>query len=908
MKIYHLQVDNKRDNLTVDCQNPVFGWRVEAEEGETDIRQRSYQIQVWDAQGREAWDSGRVESPGMCSIPYGGRTLRSSECFIWQVTCWLEYHARLEEVTTVLEEGNREPVSGRKLCKVKSEKAWFETGLFAREDWKGVFIGEREDHVYHLYRKIFSCGEQAPGASRVKKAKLYICGLGHFVCWMNGNRVSDHELEPGWTVYDKTCQYVAYDVTEKILPGDNAVLVKLGDGMFHVPGGRYVYYPRSYGKARLLFQLEITYTDGSRQLVVSDASWRMTRSPIQFCCIYGGEDYDGRLWKQEYLYADGRKSPAGDTQEGGAMSQTVSESPGKTIWEPVWCVAFPKGEIRAMQQEPIKVMETYEPVDIRQVEEDVWLYDLGTNFSGWARIRLHTNGHMAGRKVVLSTAEKLGPDGRIDQSVTGKGYAWTYILNEETEQEFAPDFTYTGFRYVEVKGAVPHSVPCPAGSPILTSLTGEFLYPDVEQAGAFWCSNELFNDIHRIVLQAIKSNTKSYFTDCPHREKLGWLEQTHLIGPSIMYNLNVHKLYEKVEGDMADAQRDSGLVPDICPEYVTGFERWHQGFLDSPEWGSACILNPWYVYKRYGDISLLRRYYGVMRRYLDYLGGKTHHQVLHHGLGDWLDIGPCPPHSQNTPVPVVATCIYYYDLKVMEQVAGLLGYDRDAAEYRQRMERVYEEYNLQFLDDQTGRYATGSQAAQAMSLMVGLVPAQYEEKAVRTLKEDVVKRGYAITAGDVGHPFLIAALRKYGMSDVLNRMTNVTDKPGYGYQVANGATTLTEDWDGPDPAGMHGSQNHLMLGSIEEWFYGSIGGVELVRDDLPFDQIRIVPHPEEGVDQAKVWTMHPYGRIAVDWQRTDHRVEVTVQIPPNVTAFLESPRGQVFGQVGSGRHRYSFEG
>ena len=260
MKIYHLQVDNKRDNLTVDCQNPVFGWRVEAEEGETDIRQRSYQIQVWDAQGREAWDSGRVESPGMCSIPYGGRTLRSSECFIWQVTCWLEYHARLEEVTTVLEEGNREPVSGRKLCKVKSEKAWFETGLFAREDWKGVFIGEREDHVYHLYRKIFSCGEQAPGASRVKKAKLYICGLGHFVCWMNGNRVSDHELEPGWTVYDKTCQYVAYDVTEKILPGDNAVLVKLGDGMFHVPGGRYVYYPRSYGKARLLFQLEITYT------------------------------------------------------------------------------------------------------------------------------------------------------------------------------------------------------------------------------------------------------------------------------------------------------------------------------------------------------------------------------------------------------------------------------------------------------------------------------------------------------------------------------------------------------------------------------------------------------------------------------------------------------------------------
>lgn len=913
MTIQHLQVDNRSMNILIDRQNPVFGWQVAAEEGERGIWQKSYRIRVWDEKGEEAWDSGRVESSRMCSIPYEGRRLRSSECFAWEVTCELE--------------------CDRKIYSVKSGQAYFETGLLAREDWKGVFIGEREDHVYHLYRKVFPCGQTAPSGAgaRVKKAKLYICGLGQFVCWLNGNRVSDHVLEPGWTVYDKTCQYVAYDVTADLVQGDNAVLVKLGDGMFNVPGGRYVYYERSYGKAKLLFQLEITYTDGSRQLVVSDDSWRMTASPILFSCIYGGEDYDGRLWKREYLYADGTgKALTGDGQ-GEIPSQAQADPSQELVWEPVHGVAPPKGELRAMEQEPIKVMETYEPVSVRLVEEGVWLYDLGTNFSGWARIRLHTDGHMAGRRVVLSTGEKLGRDGRIDQSVTGKGYAWTYILNDDREQEYAPDFTYTGFRYVEVRGAVPGRLQCliqtsdgqeapPQGKgaggedaqdiqiPVLTSLVGEFLYPDVEQAGDFWCSNGLFNEIHRLVLQAIKSNTKSYFTDCPHREKLGWLEQTHLIGPSIMYNLNVHKLYEKVEGDMADAQRDSGLVPDICPEYVTGFGKWHQGFVDSPEWGSACILDPWYVYKRYGDISLLRRYYGVMRRYLDYLDSRTHHQVLHHGLGDWLDIGPCPPHSQNTPVPVVATCIYYYDLKVMEQVAELLGYHKDAAEYRERMERVYEEYNLQFLDDQTGRYATGSQAAQAMSLIVGLVPKQYKEKAVQTLREDIVKRGYAITAGDVGHPFLVAALMKYGMSDLLNRMTNVTDKPGYGYQVACGATTLTEDWDGPDPERMHGSQNHLMLGSIEEWFYGSIGGMELIRDGLPFDQIRIAPRPEDGVDQAKVWTMHPCGRIAVVWQRKSGTVEVTVEIPPNVTAFLESPDGQVCRKVGSGCYTYSFAG
>jgi hypothetical protein len=255
---------------------------------------------------------------------------------------------------------------------------------------------------------------------------------------------------------------------------------------------------------------------------------------------------------------------------------------------------------------------------------------------------------------------------------------------------------------------------------------------------------------------------------------------------------------------------------------------------------------------------------------------------------------------------VVATCIYYYDLQVMAEIADLLGKPEEAKAYRRKMELVFEEYNLQFLDDQTGRYANGSQAAQAMSLIVGLVPEEYKEKAITQLKNDVVKRGYAITAGDVGHPFLIAALMKYGMSDILNEMTNITDKPGYGYQVVNGATTLTEEWDGPEPGHLHGSQNHLMLGSIEEWFYGSLAGMELIRDGLPFDEIRIVPHPEKGLNHVKAWTMHPYGKIAVEWIRTGERVRVSCSIPPAITAHLESPDGSVKMIVGSGSYEYEF--
>lgn len=867
MKICGMKVNHLTENLAAGPENPVFSWR--AEGSEKNIRQLGYRVQVWQEDGQTCWDSGYVESRRMTGILYEGEQLIADSAYSWRVECRLSCDGDAgvgPDNRSTAEEPDDERITV--ICGNSS----FETGLFGPEDWKGCFIGETQDRVYHLYRKTFSAGAE------LKKAKLYICAMGHFEGWINGRRVSDHVLEPGWSDYKRTCFYTAYNVTKLLQKGNNALVVKPGDGMFNVPGGRYVYYKRSYGRCVFLAQLELLYEDGSRQRIVTDESWRMTESPVRFCCIYGGEDFDGRLMKKEYLEADYRE---GDQ------------------WKPVLQVESPQGKLKAMPMEPMKVMKCYEPVKVTKVSEDTRLYDLGVNFSGWVRIRLRTNGSAAGRLVSMKPGELLDADGRVDQQMTRQNCIWNYIVSDEKEQEFAPDFTYTGFRYVEVTGAEDASV-------VLESLTGEFLYPDLEQGGSFECSNQLFNSIHSIVLQAILSNTKSYFTDCPHREKLGWLEQVHLIGPSIMYNLQVQNLYAKIEQDMADSQRENGLIPDICPEYVTEFGRWHEGFVDSPEWGSACILGPWYAYKRYGDLEMLRRFYSVMKRYIDYLSSRTHHQVLHHGLGDWLDIGPCTPHSQNTPVPVVATCVYYYDLDVMRQIAGLLGCTEDAQEYRERMEAVYGEYNLQFLDRQTGRYATGSQAAQAMSLVAGLVPEDMQEKVIKQLREDVEKRKFSVTAGDVGHPFLVAALMKYGMSDLLNEMTNLTDTSGYGYQVVNGATSLTEEWDGPDPAKPHGSQNHLMLGSIEEWFYGSLGGMDLIRGRGTLEDIFIAPRPEKGVDWVKAWTMHPCGRISVEWRRDAGRIQVEVSVPPNVTAHLQKPDGTEAAVVGSGCHSYSF--
>lgn len=838
MKITNLKLEYRTKPLGIDERYPTFSWNVETDEN--NWRQKAYRILI---SGNEddlicekgrVWDTQKVVTKSMVNIPYTGEALQSDTRYYWKVLVW--------------QEGKDKPVS--------SEIIYFETGLLKETDWHGNWIGETEDHIYHIFRKKFKLEK------KVRKADLFVSGLGHYECYINGSQIGDYVLEPGWTNYNKSCLYSSYDITEQLQKEENAIGVILGDGMFNVPGGRYVYYERSYGKCKLLVQLNIAYEDGTTAEITTDETWNMAPSPIQFCCIYGGEDYDGRREQDEFSRADFKEDNS---------------------WGKVVLVEPPKGRLVSQKTSPLKIMESYQPIKIEETRPGVYLYDLGKNFSGWVRITLKSKEDNIGTVVTMIPGEILNASKEPDQRVTGRGYHWQYTMNELETQTYAPKFTYTGFRYVQVEGAIPKELASKEETmPILESMVGEFIYSDVDQHGDFSCSNELFNQIHQIIKQAILSNMKSVLTDCPHREKLGWLEESHLIGPSIMYNYDVHNLYEKLERDMEEAQYDKGLVPDICPEYVVfGY---HEGYVDSPEWGSACIINPWYVYQRYGDLSVYERYYDVMRKYLDYLTSRTHHHVLHHGLGDWLDIGPCTPYSQNTPVPVIATTIYYYDLVIMHQVANILGKKDDEVYYAELKKAVYEEYNLQFYDNQTFRYATGSQAAQAMSLVVGLVDKDNEQKVLDYLVKDIKARGYATTAGDVGHPFVMSALMMFGRNDVINEMTNVTDKPGYGYQVKCGATTLTEEWDGPQPDHPHGSQNHFMLGSVEEWFFGGLAGLCSIRTGKAFDEIQIKPHFAKNCKHVTAWTMHPYGKVSIHWEKREKEIMVELKIPANVSA------------------------
>jgi hypothetical protein len=377
-------------------------------------------------------------------------------------------------------------------------------------------------------------------------------------------------------------------------------------------------------------------------------------------------------------------------------------------------------------------------------------------------------------------------------------------------------------------------------------------------------------------------------TDCPHREKLGWLEQYHLNGPSLRYETDLTRLYAKGFADMADAQQPNGLVPDIAPEYVvfTG------GFRDSPEWGSAVILAAWQHYVWTGDDTPLHRNYDVMKRYVAYLAGTAEDDIVSHGLGDWYDIGPGPPgYSQLTPIPLTATAIYYEDVAALGRIASRLGRDDDAARYARDASRIGAAFNREFFDAGTSVYATGSQTAQAMPLVLDLVPNGHRAGVLDALVRDIRAHEDGTTAGDVGYRYVLRALADGGRSDVIFDMNHQSDRPGYGYQLARGATSLTEAWD----ANPRSSQNHFMLGQIMEWFYGDLAGLAPDEDHPGFERVRVRPQPVSGITWARATHDSPRGRIAVSWRRDGGAFSLEVDLPPNTSAEVWVPAEGVRG-------------
>ena len=517
------------------------------------------------------------------------------------------------------------------------------------------------------------------------------------------------------------------------------------------------------------------------------------------------------------------------------------------------------------------------PVSVRELRPGVKIYDLGQNAALIPRLKVLGS---AGSTVKIIPAELLKPDGSVDRGSCGGGdAAWNYILMGWWEGEaWFPKFFYHGCRYLQVELTAPAGRPLPE----IISLEGVVVHSASPAAGEFACSSELFNRIHTLVRWAQRSNLAHVITDCPHREKLGWLEQYHLNGPALRYEFDLGRLFAKTFGDMVDAQEANGLVPSIAPDYVI----FNDGFRDSPEWGSALILSAWQQYVWTGDDTPIRQHYDAMRRYLGYLDGKATGHLLNHGLGDWYDIGPKPPGwSQLTPIALTATALYYESTVALAQFAQRLGRTEGAHALTARAGAIKAAFNHKFFDAEKATYATGSQTAQALPLVLNLVPKDKRAAVLAGLVRDVQARGNAVTAGDVGYRYLLRALAEGGRSDVIYAMNAQSEKPGYGYQLAHGATSLTEAWN----AGPTSSQNHFMLGQIMEWFYHDLVGLTPDAAAPGFANVIIQPQPVAGIDWARASYISPRGKIAVEWRRSGGSFTLKIDLPPNTSATVVLP-------------------
>ncbi|WNQ13584.1 family 78 glycoside hydrolase catalytic domain [Paenibacillus aurantius] len=828
--------------LGLDARSPRFSWSFGASPKHA-RKQTAYRIVVGTTEnGSDAWDSGVIRSAAHTSIKYEGAALQPRQRYYWRVTVWDEAGEPAESPT-----------------------AWWETGQLSESGWTGRWIGEPEAHAEEQGMPQFRREFRLSGPFR--RARAYISGLGHYELRLNGSRVGEYELDPGWTNYDKTVQYTVYDVTSLLQQGENAVGISLGNGFFHVPGGRYTKFKDSFGHPRCRMDLVVEHEDGRTETIGTDGSWTVSASPLTFSCIYGGEDYDARLeqagWDQPGYAEDARWSPAAE-------------------------VEAPEGRLLAQPAPPLKVMRRFALTGVTQPKPGTYVLDLGQNFSGWPEISVSGP---AGAQIKLIPAEILTEDGLANQKWSGAPYELNYTLKGDGVEVWRPRFTYYGFRYVQLEGAAPvgqAGAGAVSGLPVLHAIIGQMIYPDTPVVGGFRSSDEMLNRIHEVIDWAILSNMKSVFTDCPHREKLGWLEQVHLLGPSILFNYDVEALFGKVLDDIADAQTEDGLVPTTAPEYVVFKEPW-QMFRDATAWGGTYVLTAWEVLQRYGSGALLERHYDGMKRYIDYLTSSADGLIIRGGLGDWYDIGPeGPGFAQNTPVPLAETAIYYGLTVVMGRIASLLGHSDEADVFASLAASIKEAFNGEYFDSGKRMYAEGSDAALAMPLAIGLAPEEHRAHLLESLVRNIAGRDYQTTAGDIGHRYVLLALSRAGRSDVIYRMTRTTDKPGYGYMIANGATTLTEAWDGPT---VGKSQNHFMLGHIEEWLYSSLAGLDYrFRPEAGRMEVIVKPDMANDLAWAEAWYDLRAGRASVRWERGEGgSITLAAEIPVNADGLIYVP-------------------
>ncbi|MBR5465012.1 MAG: family 78 glycoside hydrolase catalytic domain [Alistipes sp.] len=882
--------------LLVEQTTPRFGWQLQGRQGHG-VMQLAYAIEVEDEAGHPVWQTGKVASDESQLISYAGDALQPLTAYRWRVRVWdakgnesqwsAWSHFRMAPDTEWMDadwigaisyadarmpEGRK--FHGSELKKPEVRAAWEAVDSLA---WRSILV-----------RKEFTANK------RIEEATVYVCGLGHYELSINGQKVGDGEFTPLWSEYHKTIYYNAFDVTEQLQRGANAVGVLLGNGFYNIADRtRYRKLQIGFGPETLNLKLRIRYTDGTEAVIKSDSTWHYDLSPITFNTIYGGEDYDARLEQEGW-------------NEAGFDAST---------WQPVVVQEAPKGVLRPQQAPPVKIMQRHAIKEVhkltpdevekatvqtkRTVDKSAILLDMGQNLAGFPEITVSGE---RGQKITLVVAEAKTDSNATQQRQTGRQHYYTYILKGDPHETWHPRFSYYGFRYILLEGAVLKGMENPDNLPVVDEIQSCFVHSSAADVSSFACDSEVFNAAHLLIHNAVRSNMQAVWTDCPHREKLGWLEQVHLNGPGLLYNYDLTTYLKKVMRDIADSQREDGMIPTTAPNYVIFEGPGMDDFADSPEWSITCIMAPFMYYEAYGDDSLIREYYPVMRRWVDYLTSRAEGHLIDFGLGDWYDYGDFRAgFSRNTPIGLVASAHYYMAAHHLARAATMVGETADAAHYNALAEQIKEAFNTCYLDPETNQYGTGSQCSNSLPLFLDLVPSERREAVLQNLVADIDAHNTRLTTGDVGNRYLFQTLARNGLNELMCAMHNHWEAPGYGFQLQYGATTLTEQWDPRQGS----SWNHFMMGQIDEWLFRSLLGIAPDTEGKGYQQITIAPQPVGDLKWAKGSVQTPYGQVEVAWSHEERDFRLDITIPANCRASILLPNENQAREVTAGNHTFT---
>jgi alpha-L-rhamnosidase len=833
--------------LGIDTLQPRLFWRLES--AERSASQTAYQVLV--ARSKEAlaqdqadmWDSGKVDSDRSIHISYAGKPLQSDTTYYWKVRVW-DQHGEATEW---------------------SEIAYWSMGLLQRGEWKAKWIGRRTQSGSELqpspyFRRSFRLKKP------VHRAFVYATALGLYDLRLNGERIGDR-FAPGWTDYHTRVQVQAYDITGQVTQGDNAFGVIVGDGWYSGTVGflgRAVYGERPF----FLLQAHIEYKDGTTDRIVTDSSWRTTVGPIRYSDFIKGEAYDARLEMDGWDrcgYEDGS-------------------------WEAPEVRAGYNGLLVSSLEPPVRVTRSLKPVSVRATEAGTYIYDMGQNMVGWTKLRVQGE---AGTSIIISHSEMLNPDGTLYLENLRKAVQQEqYTLKGQGFEEYEPHFTFHGFRYVELIGY--------PGEPDLDTIVGQVVHSDTPVTGQLETSDPMINQLYSNITWGQRGNFLSVPTDCPQRdERLGWTGDAQIFARTASYNMNVSRFFTKYMQDVIDCQQPSGAFTDVAPD--AGWIRhkmWNTRLNwfapDNAGWGDAGVVIPWTLYLMYGDTRILEANYEAMKRWVSYLRDHTEDLIRpdYANYGDWLSI------DADTPNDVLATAYFAYSTKLLGNIAGVLGHSADQAYYESLHADIAQAFQGAFVSGD-GRIHGETQTVYVLALQFGLLTEEQQGQAIEHLAANIRERGDRLSTGFLGVGYLLPVLTDHGRLDAAYTLLTQEAFPSWMYSIKHGATTIWERWDGwTEEKGFQtpsmNSFNHYSLGSVGEWMFRYMAGIEADPSEPGFRHTIIRPRPGGRLSAVKAAYESLYGSIKVEWALSEQgALKLSVEVPANTAATVWIPGTKV---------------